>query len=154
VSISVTQKGVVTAALPISVSARQVYALMPSSVKAGLATLRLTYQATRGNATTIQIADTAPGVFSVSGGGYGPGLIQNQVSADSSAAPTGPAAVTTFGGYGPDLLQDALNTQPLNSLTNPAAPGQAITIWGTGLGGSAAPDESAPTPDSFPSVTV
>ena len=57
VSISVTQKGVVTAALPISVSARQVYALMPSSVKAGLATLRLTYQASRGNAITIQIAD-------------------------------------------------------------------------------------------------
>ena len=154
VSISVTQKGVVTAALPMSVSARQVYALMPSSVKAGLATLRLTYQASRGNAITIQIADAAPGLFSVSGGGYGPGLIQNQLSADSSAAPAPPAPVTAIGGYGPDLLQDTLNTQPLNSLTNPAVTGQAITLWGTGLGASTAPDESVPTSDSFPSVTV
>ena len=72
VSLSVTQIGVVTQAFPLFVSAGQINAVMPSSVTAGLATLRLTYQNTRSNAITIQIADSAPGLFAVAGGA-GPG---------------------------------------------------------------------------------
>jgi uncharacterized protein (TIGR03437 family) len=118
VSISVTQNGVVTQAFPIFVSPTQINAVMPSTVAAGLATLRLTYQGNRSNAITIQIDDSAPGIFAISSGGYGPGIVQNYVSAAN---------------------------QPINSLALPAAPGQVVTIWGTGLGPVTFPDNVAPT---------
>jgi uncharacterized protein (TIGR03437 family) len=47
VSIGVTQSGATTQAFPIFVSAGQINAVMPSTVNAGLATLRLTYQANK-----------------------------------------------------------------------------------------------------------
>ena len=119
VSISVTVNGVTTQAYPIFVSAGQVNAVMPSTVTPGLATLRLTYLTNKSNATTIQIGNSAPGVFAVSSGGYGPGIVQNFISASS---------------------------EPLNSLVTPAAPGQSIVIWGTGLGPVKFPDNIAPTP--------
>ena len=119
VSISVTQNGTVTSAIPIFISTAQINAIMPSTVKAGLANLRLTYQTRRSNAITIQIGDSAPGVFAISGGGYGPGVVQNYVTADN---------------------------QPVNSLITPAAPGQTITIWATGLGPVSFADTVAPTP--------
>ena len=101
---------------------------MPSTVTAGLATLRVTYQSAKSNATTVQIANSAPGVIAVSSGGYGPGVIQNYVSATN---------------------------QPVNSLTTPAPPGQVITIWGTGLGPVTFPDNVAPTPGNVSTpVTV
>jgi uncharacterized protein (TIGR03437 family) len=148
VSISVTQKGVTTAALPISASAGQVFAVMPSSVTAGLATLRLVYQNVQSNAITIQIADSAPGIFSISQGGYGPGVIQNQLPDDSASGSSDSSApdAITLGGYGPDILQGALtaSAQPLNSLVNPASAEQTITIWATGLGPASFPDNTAP----------
>jgi uncharacterized protein (TIGR03437 family) len=127
VSLSVTQIGAVTQAFPLFVSAGQINAVMPSSVTAGLATLRLTYQNTRSNAITIQIADSAPGLFAVAGGA-GPGSIQNYVSATSL---------------------------PINSLVTPTAPGQIVEIWGTGLGPVTFPDNVAPTPGNVSTpVTV
>jgi uncharacterized protein (TIGR03437 family) len=128
VSISVTQSGVVTQAFPIYVSAGQINAILPSTVTAGLAILRLTYQSKKSNAVTIQIASSSPGIFAVSSGGYGPGVVYNYVSASN---------------------------QPINSLEAPAAPGQVVTIWGTGLGPVTFPDNVAPTPGNVAaSVTV
>jgi len=128
VSINVTQSGVVTQAVPIYVSAGQINAVMPSTVTAGLATLRLTYQSRKSNAVTIQIANSSPGIFAISSGGYGPGVVYNYVSASS---------------------------QPINSLEAPAAPGQVVTIWGTGLGPVKFPDNVAPTPGNLATpVTV
>lgn len=118
VSISVTQGSVVTQAFPIFVSPGQINAVMPSSVNTGLTTLRVVYQNTKSNAITIQIANSAPGIFAVSSGGYGPGIVQNYVSAAN---------------------------QPLNSLAAPAARGQSVVIWGTGLGPVSFPDNVAPT---------
>lgn len=118
VSVSLTQSGVTTQAYPIFVSPGQLNAIMPSTMTAGLATLRVTYQSNQSNATTIQIANSAPGVLAVSGGGFGPAVIQNFVSQTN---------------------------QPINSLANTALPGQVITIWGTGLGPVTFPDNVAPT---------
>lgn len=95
VSLSVTQGTVTTQAFPTYVSPTQVNAIMPSTVTAGLATLRLTYKS-KSNAITIQIADSAPGVFAISSGGYGPGIVQNYITAEN---------------------------QPINSSLAPAAPG-------------------------------
>src|SRR5579872_1125435 len=130
VSVSVTQGGTSTQCFPIYVSASHVSAVMPSSAMAGLATLRLTYQSVKSNAITIQIADSSPGLFALSSGGYGPGVVQNHVSAKS---------------------------QPTNSLVQPAAPGQVITISGTGLGPVKFPDNVAPKPGNVAtpvSVTI
>lgn len=128
VSVSVTQSGTTTQAYPIYVSAGQINAVMPSTVTAGVATLRVMYQSNKSNATTIQIANSAPGVFAVSSGGYGPGVVQNYISAAN---------------------------QPVNSLVTTAAPGQVITIWGTGLGPVTFPDNVAPTPGNVATpVTV
>jgi uncharacterized protein (TIGR03437 family) len=118
VSLSVTQSGVVTQAFPIFVSPGQINAIMPSSVKAGLASLRLVNGNNKSNAIAIQIADSSPGIFAVSSGGYGPAVVQNFVSS---------------------------STQPVNSLAAPAAPGQVVTIWATGLGPVTFPDNVAPT---------
>lgn len=118
VSLSVTQNGAATQAIPLYVSATQINGILPSTVKAGLATLRLLNGSAKSNAITIQIADASPGIFAISSGGFGPGVIQNFVSADN---------------------------QPINSLTTAAAPGQVITIWGTGLGPVTFPDNAQPT---------
>jgi uncharacterized protein (TIGR03437 family) len=118
VSISVTQGKVTTQAYPIFVSASQVNAVMPSSVTTGLATLRLFYNSVKSNATTIIIANSAPGIFAISSGGFGPGIVQNFITSAN---------------------------QPLNSSASPTAPGQTITIWGTGLGPVTFPDNVAPT---------
>ena len=83
VSLSVTQSRVTTQAFPIFVSAGQINAVLPSSVTAGPATLRLKYQTLTSNAITILIANSAPGIFAISSGGYGPGIVQNYVSATS-----------------------------------------------------------------------
>ena len=88
----------------------------------------MTYQGSKSNATTIHIADSAPGIFAISSGGYGPGVIQNYVSAAN---------------------------QPVNSLTVPATSGQFVTIWGTGLGPVTFPDNVVPTPGNVSTpVTV
>ncbi|MEO5927026.1 MAG: hypothetical protein ABIR70_24635 [Bryobacteraceae bacterium] len=105
-------------AIPYFVSAGQINAVLPSTLKAGLASLRVTYQGRRSNAITVQIADAAPGIFAVSSGGFGPGIVQNFVAADN---------------------------QPINSLNKPAVRGQFITIWGTGLGPVPYADNIAPT---------
>src|SRR5690348_14745816 len=65
VALTVTQSGTTTSAYPIYVSAGQINAIMPSTVKAGLATLRLSYNNNKSNAATIQISDTSPGIFAV-----------------------------------------------------------------------------------------
>jgi uncharacterized protein (TIGR03437 family) len=128
VSLSVTASGVTTQTYPIYVSAGQINTIMPSTVTPGLASLRLTYQNVQSNAITIQIASSAPGIIAVSGGGYGPGVIQNYVSATD---------------------------QPVNSLVTTAAPGQIVTIWGTGLGPVPFPDNVAPTAENVATpVTV
>jgi uncharacterized protein (TIGR03437 family) len=86
VSLSVTQSGVVTQAFPIFVSPGQINAIMPSSVKAGLASLRLVNGNNKSNAIAIQIADSSPGIFAVSSGGYGPAVVQNFVSSSTQPA--------------------------------------------------------------------
>jgi len=118
VSLSVTQNGITVAAIPIYVSPTQVNAIMPSNAKAGLASLRVTYQARRSNAIPIEITDSAPGIFAVSSGGYGPGVVTNYLTESS---------------------------QPVNSLVAPAARGQVVTIWATGLGPVTFADNVAPS---------
>jgi len=122
VSISVTQATVTTSAIPLYVSASQINAIMPSNTPTGAVSVRVTYNGQKSNPMTAVVAQSAPGVFSARGTGFGPGIFFNFVSQSN---------------------------QPINSPTVTAKPGQAITLYGTGLG-PVASDTVAPTAGNLP----
>ena len=95
---------------------------MPSNAPLGRVAVQVTYNAVTSNTTAATVAANSFGIFAVNSGGFGPGILQNFV---------------------------AQTNQPLNSLVQTAAPGQVITLWGTGLGPVSA-DNVAPTPGNLP----
>ena len=122
VSVSVTQGTTTVNALPLFVLAGQVDAIMPSNAPLGQVSVRVTYNGATSNPVTATVAQSSFGIFAANSGGFGPGILQNFISSTN---------------------------QPINSLTTPAAPGQAISLWGTGLGPVAA-DNVVPTPGNLP----
>jgi len=80
VSISVTQATVTTSAIPLYVSASQINAIMPSNTPTGAVSVRVTYNGQKSNPMTAVVAQSAPGVFSARGTGFGPGIFFNFVS--------------------------------------------------------------------------
>ena len=72
-----------------------------------MASLQVVFNNARGNMSPVRITNNAFGIFTALGTGSGPGILQNFVSATS---------------------------QPINQPTVTAKNGQAITLWGTGLG--------------------
>ncbi len=104
--VSVTVNGVTKACYLYYTLARQLSAVLPSSVPVGDGTLTVTYNGESASAP-IHVVPTALGIFTWNQAGYGPGIIQNWES------PT---------------------TMPTNALTEAAHPGQVEIIWGTGLG--------------------
>ena len=123
VSIKITQGATTVNALPIVVTAGQVNAIMPSNAPLGKVSVQLSYQGQAGNPTTATVVDNSFGTFAVNSGGFGPGILQNYIAADN---------------------------QPINSLRQTASPGQAITLWGTGLGPVGGPDNVAPSAGNLP----
>jgi uncharacterized protein (TIGR03437 family) len=86
-------------------SAQQVNVVVPYSVAGSSSTqVQLEYLGVLSNAVTLQVAATAPGIFSVTGSGQGPGAILN----------------TSNG--------------TVNSSLNPAARGDWVSIFATGAG--------------------
>jgi uncharacterized protein (TIGR03437 family) len=119
VSVSLTQGSVSFSAIPIYVSATQLNVILPSAVPQGQSLLRVSFQGAVSNPVPVQVVENEPGIFAVSSGGFGPGVIQN-------------------------FLSDAV--QPVNALNSAAVRGQIITIWATGLGPAPFPDNVAPSP--------
>jgi uncharacterized protein (TIGR03437 family) len=122
VSVKITQGSTTVNALPIFVLAGQVDAIMPSNAPLGQVSVRLTYNGATSNPVTATVAQSSFGIFAANSAGFGPGILQNFISQTN---------------------------QPINSLTATAAPGQAISLWGTGLGPVSA-DNVAPTPGNLP----
>ena len=106
-SITVTQGNTTVNVIPVFVSAGQINAIMPSNAPLGMASLRVMQGNAKGNPVPVRIVDNTFGIFTASGAGVGPGILQNFIAADN---------------------------QPINAPTITAQPGQAITLWGTGLG--------------------
>jgi uncharacterized protein (TIGR03437 family) len=117
VSITLKQGSTSVNVLPIYVSASQINAIMPSNAPLGAASLQVTVNGSRSNMAPVQVASSAFGIFTALGTGAGPGILQNFVTATN---------------------------QPINSPTITAQSGQAITLWGTGLG-AVPSDTVAPT---------
>jgi uncharacterized protein (TIGR03437 family) len=123
VSITITSGSAAVNAIPIYVSPTQINAILPSNTPLGAASVRVTYNNAASNPVPIRVAASSFGIFSVSGAGLGPGILQNFV---------------------------AQNQQPINSLQQAAQPGQTLTLWGTGLGAVAFPDNVPPTAGNLP----
>ncbi len=107
VTMTLTQGSTTVSAIPIYVSGTQINAIMPSNAPLGAASLRITYQNARSNPVPVVVADSAVGIFTATGAGVGPGIVQNFVSADNL---------------------------PINAPAVTARPGQAVILWATGLG--------------------
>ena len=123
VSLTVTQGSVSLPAIPLYVSATQINAILPSAAPLGRSVLRVSFGGRQSNPAYFTVADVAPGIYSIYSGA-GPGVIQNYIDAGN---------------------------QPVNSLVTTAAPGQTLTLWGTGLG-AVANDTVAPTPGNLPAA--
>ena len=107
VSITATQGSTTVNVIPLYVSASQINAILPSNTPIGLVSIRVTYNSVQSNPMRLNVSPTALGIYTATGkAGLGPGILQNFVSASN---------------------------QPINSPTVAAKPGQAITLWGTGL---------------------
>ncbi len=123
VSIQVIQGNTTVPAIPLVVTAGQVNAIMPSNAPLGRVAIQVTYNDPvngpgTSNTTAATVVASSFGILAVNSGGFGPGVLQNFITQTN---------------------------QPLNSLAQTAAPGQAIILWGTGLGPVSA-DNVAPTP--------
>ena len=117
VSIKVTQGKVSVDALPLVVTPGQVNAIMPSNAPLGRVSIQLTFNGDASNPGTAIVIASSFGIFAVNSAGFGPGALLNFVTQ---------------------------NNQPPNSLAATAAPGQTITLFGTGLGAVPA-DNVAPS---------
>ncbi len=123
VSLNVIQGTTMVSAIPLYVSATQINAIMPSNAPLGTASLQVIFNNARSNLSPVQIANNALGIFTALGTGIGPGAIQNLVSASS---------------------------QPTNTPKVSAKPGQAVTLYGTGLGPITEPDNEPPPVGNLP----
>lgn len=125
-SISVTVNGTTKAAFLIFAASGQLAAVMPSDIPAGTGTLTVTFNGATSAPTAIVVAPNAFGIFTRNQAGFGPGIVQNYVTALD---------------------------QPVNSILDSAHPGQVVILWGSGLGAITGDDASAPPVGNLP-VTV
>jgi uncharacterized protein (TIGR03437 family) len=123
VSIEIIQGSTTVNAIPIFVSAGQLNAIMPSDAPLGRVTLRVTFNGEQSNPETVTVVENSVGIFTATGSGIGPGIVQNLVSQ---------------------------TVQPINTTTRTAKPGQVATMWDTGLGPISAPDNTAPPVGTLP----
>ena len=94
-------------AIMVYTSATQAAAILPSNTPVGIGLLAVTYQGRTSESGAFRILRSAPGLLTLNETGSGPALAQNFNSAAD---------------------------QPRNGLTHAAHPGQAVTLWATGLG--------------------
>jgi len=117
VNLTVTQGGITVSAIPVFVSAGQINAILPSNTPLGTAALRVGFNGRVSAPVPVEVRANSPGIFAISSGGFGPGVVQNF---------------------------NAQSDQPVNTLDVSAARGQVITIWATGLGAVPFADNIAP----------
>jgi uncharacterized protein (TIGR03437 family) len=123
VSLRITQGSTAIDAYPLFVSSGQVGAILPSNTPLGKVALRVTYNGQQSNAAVINVVPSAVGLFAVNSSGFGPGALQNFVSATET---------------------------PVNTARLTAKPGQVVILWGTGLGPIDAPDNVLPPVADLP----
>jgi uncharacterized protein (TIGR03437 family) len=97
--------------------ATQVGAIVPSNTPVGNAQLTVSYNGQTSASFAVQVVASQFGIFTINQAGSGPAVVQN-VNSESD--------------------------RPVNTILNSAKPGQAMILWGTGLGAIQGPDNGAP----------
>jgi uncharacterized protein (TIGR03437 family) len=123
VAVQVTQGSTTVAAIPVFVSPTQINAIMPSNAPLGAVSVLVTFGNLKSPPARATVVTDSFGAFSLNSSGIGPGVLQNVV--------------------------DASNT-PLNLPSAAAQPGQAIILYGTGLGAGLSADNVAPPAGNLP----
>lgn len=117
VTVQVTQGATMVNAIPLYVGPGQVNAIMPSNAPLGVVSIYVTFNNIKSPPAAARVVTDSFGIFSVNGGGLGPGVMQNFVAA---------------------------NNTPVNLPTVAAQPGQTIILYGTGLGAGLNSDNLMP----------
>ena len=120
-SVRVTVQGTTVKAPIVYTSPVQVAALLPSAVPTGAGTVILSYKGVDSDPAPIQAAATRFGMFTRNSAGSGPAILQNV--------------------NGSNIV--------LNSHTDTAKPGQAVVLWGTGLGPVTGDEAGGPLPGAL-----
>jgi uncharacterized protein (TIGR03437 family) len=121
-SIRVTVGTTAVDALMVYAWAAQVAAILPSGTPEGIGLMQVTYNGHTSQAGAFLVVRSGPGILTQNEAGTGAALAQNVTSAAD---------------------------QPRNGLSRPAQPGQALTLWGTGLGPISADESAAPVPQDL-----
>ena len=119
VSVTVTQGAVTVNAIPLTLSATGISAIMPSNAPIGASSVRILYKNSTSNPMPVRIAATQVGLYTANGAGNGPAIAAND-NGDGTATP--------------------------NTLQTPAYPGQTVYLSGTGLGAIASDTALVPNP--------
>jgi len=121
VSIKVTSGGTTVNAIPMSVGANQVSAVLPGNTPPGSATLTVTYNGQTSAAASFQVVTNSFGVFTSNQAGSGPGIITNtiyQVLGLTSALHPGDAAIIWGTGLGASPGDDGSKPPTQTDLTS------------------------------------
>ena len=113
--------------LMLYVTATQVAAVLPSSTPVGSGTLRVSFNGQASSPAPITVVRSSFGTFTLNQAGSGPGVIQNYNSATDA---------------------------PVNTIAVAARPGQAVILWGTGLGPVSGNEAAGPLPGELASINV
>jgi uncharacterized protein (TIGR03437 family) len=97
--------------------ASQVGAIIPSNTPVGTGTITITFNGQTSSTFPVTVVASQFGIFTINQGGSGPAVVQN-VNSESD--------------------------RPVNTILNSAKPGQAMILWGTGLGPIAGSDRGTP----------
>jgi len=97
--------------------ASQVGAIVPSNTPQGNGQLTVTYNGQTSANFAVQVIPSQFGIFTINQAGSGPAVVQN-VNSEAD--------------------------RPVNTILNSARPGQAMILWGTGLGPISGSDAGAP----------
>src|SRR6266851_460539 len=81
VSVTIAQGTTTVNAIPTFLSPSQINAIMPSNAPLGQASMRVVFNNLRSNFVPIRVVKSSFGVFTATGAGQGPGIIQNFISA-------------------------------------------------------------------------
>ncbi len=122
-SVKVIQGTAAVDAIPLYSSAGLINAIMPSNAPTGKVSVQVTFNGAKSNLAPVLVVVNAPGIYTATGAGLGPGIVQN-------FAPSG--------------------IPPINSASATAMPGQIVILWLTGLGPVKAPDNTAPPTGNLP----
>ena len=95
VSVKVTQGSTSVDALPLIVTASRIIAIMPSTTPLGPVSISVMFNGVTSNPGTATVATSSFGIFATNSGGFGPGILQNYISANNKPTNSLSATVTS-----------------------------------------------------------